>query len=388
MTLGDPVSDDPSLTTASPLPSSLPSTLLSDVSHPSILVLSVKESSWGTVALLDKASNNYVPWSQHITHILHLSSGLDIYLKSSFKGPDPDFKPHNWEINDAAVQAFLLMKCAPSEHEFVENCETAQDIWSTLQKRHVHQGPMSQITLIQEALALCYYSSTLFSAMALLYRDLNRWIWDMGAPTPEGFLCILMLLGLSSDPSLSAVRDSIISGLSSATPECPYTSADIVTRLDYEQQAHSMAIAQTVLVPAEAHAARSSTTSDIKQSICSNCKKSRHTAEFCVQPNGGMAGKSIAEAQQARDAKHGKKPKEKSKDSTTGTTGMAGSIIKSGHQAYIVDADGKAHEIVGLSTTSSSLTDSATSSKRMTLTQLIPWSWTLCAQWMFMNTRI
>ena len=362
MTLGDSVSDDPSPTTASPLPSSSPTTLSSDVSHPSISVLSVKESSWGTVALLDKASNNYAPWSRHVTRVLRLSSGLDIYLKSSFKAPDPDFEPRayrNWEINDAAVQAFLLMKCAASEHEFVENCETAQDIWSTLQKRHVHQGPMSQITLIQEALALRYSSSTLFSATTLLYRDLNRRIWDMGAPTPEGFLCILMLLGLSSDPSLSAVRDSIISGLSSATPDRPYTSADIVTRLDYEQQARSMAIAQTVPVPAEAHAARSSATSDIKQSICSNCKKSRHTAEFCVQPNGGMAGKSIAEAQQARDAKRGKKPKEKSKDSTTGTTGTAGSIIKSGHQAYIVDADGKAHEIVGLSTTSSSSTDSA-----------------------------
>ena len=78
---------------------------------------------------------------------------------------------------------------------------TAQDIWSTLQKHHIHQGPMSQIT----------------------------------------FLCILMLLGLSSDESLSAVCDSIISSLSSATSEHPYTS--------------TVAIAQTVSVPAEAHIA-------------------------------------------------------------------------------------------------------------------------------------
>lgn len=42
--------------------------------------------------------------------------------------------------------------------------------------------------------------------------------------------------------------------------------------------------------------------------------------------------------------------------------GTAGSIIQSGHQAYIVDADGKAHKIVGSTisaTTSSTLSDSA-----------------------------
>jgi hypothetical protein len=58
-----------------------------------------------------------------------------------------------------------------------------------------------------------------------------------------------------------------------------------------------------------------------------------------------MAGKSIAEAQQARDAKRGKK----SKDKPHSSKGTAGSIIQSGNQAFIVDAQGKAHEIIGSS---------------------------------------
>ena len=117
----------------------------------------------------------------------------------------------------------------------------------------------------------------------------------------------------------------------------------IVDRLDYEQQSCTMTTAWSVLVPAEAHIAHSSSTSDPKQSICSNCKKPQHTAEFCIQPNGGMASKSISEAQQACDTKWGKKPKDKT------SKGPAGSIIQSGNQAYIVDADGKAHEIVNSS---------------------------------------
>ena len=71
-----------------------------------------------------------------------------------------------------------------------------------------------------------------------------------------------------------------------------------------------------------------------------------------------MAGKSISDVQQARDAKRGKKPTEKSKDTLKGT---AGSILQSGNQAFILNADGKAHEIVNAtsSSSSSSTTESA-----------------------------
>jgi len=162
-------------------------------------------------------------------------------------------------------------------------------------------------------------------------------------PTSEGFLCILMLLALSADDSLSAVHDTIVSGLSTLTSDHTYTLADIVAHLDYEQQAHSMTVARTVSVPAEAHVTHGSS-NDSKQSICSNCKKPCHTSEFCIQPGGSMAGKSIAEAQQAHDAKHGKKGKDKLKDNQKGA---AGNVIQVGNQAFIVNADGNTCEIIG-----------------------------------------
>ena len=112
---------------------------------------------------------------------------------------------------------------------------------------------MSQVTLIQEALSIRYSLSTPFAETMLLLCDLNRHIWDMGAPTSEGFLCILMLLALSADDSLSVVHDAIVSGLSSSTSD--RASTEIVAHLNFEQQAHSMAIAHTVPVPAEAHVA-------------------------------------------------------------------------------------------------------------------------------------
>jgi len=148
MTLGDSISDNPVMT---------------PTLSPSVSIQSMKETSWGDVPLLDKTSNNYMAWSQHVACILRLSSGLDLSLNSSFPTPDPHLEPctnHYWKINNSAVQAFLFMKCAPSKHPFIESCTSAEDIWLTLQKCHVHQGPMSQVTLIQEALAVCYLSST------------------------------------------------------------------------------------------------------------------------------------------------------------------------------------------------------------------------------------
>lgn len=69
-------------------------------------------------------------------------------------------------------------------------------------------GPCHRVTLVQEALAVRYSAST------LTLRHLNCRIWDMGALTPERFLCSLMLLALSADAYLSAVRNAIVSGLS------------------------------------------------------------------------------------------------------------------------------------------------------------------------------
>jgi len=180
MTLGDSISSDPASTPTLPHMDSLsplPHTpLSSNISHPSVSLQSMKETSWGTVPLLNKTSNNYTAWSRHVVCILWLSSGLDLYLDGSLAAPDPHLEPRAhcyWKINNTAVQAFIFMKCAPSEHSFIETCESTKDIWMTLQKHHVHQGPMSQVTLIQEALTVCYSSSTPFAETTLILHDLN-----------------------------------------------------------------------------------------------------------------------------------------------------------------------------------------------------------------------
>lgn len=336
---------------ATPSPSSSPMTDMSssisqawdalklDVTHPSISSLHVNEGHWGPHALLDKTLNNWPSWSQHMILVLRLSKGLHAYINPKSTCPLESVEPRahrNYLSNDDTVRAFILMKCADAEHPTIISCDTAVDMWAALQLRHEQQGPISQITLLQEAFAVRYSPNVPFSETTLIFQKLNKRIWDMGTPTPENFLCILMLIGLSSDSTFLALRDSVISGLAAATTSVPYTSVDIIKRLDFEQQCRAAS------KPLDALLVRGNTTSRSSSSsstvFCLNCKKPHHTAKFCIATGGGMAGKTLAEAQLARQEERDR--------GRTKSKGPLNVIKGTNDRAYILDSDGQMREIL------------------------------------------
>ncbi|KAF8237345.1 hypothetical protein L208DRAFT_1071835, partial [Tricholoma matsutake] len=185
-------------------------------------------------------------------------------------------------------------KCAPSEASLIEDCISTKDIWAVLSACHKLQGPTLQVTMIQEAFAIRYSASTPFADMTTKLCDLNKRIWDMGAPMAESFLIILMLLTLVS-PDLTNAHNSVVNGISS-TLTSPYMSLSIMARLDLEQTVCAMDSSYPRLITSEAHIACPNSK---MVEVCSNCMKPHHTAPFCIQPGGGMAGKTVAETQSA-----------------------------------------------------------------------------------------
>ena len=156
MTLADSTSGNPASLPTSPTSSSpLPHTpIVTDISHLSVSIQSVKETSWGDVPLHDKTLNNYAAWRLHVVEVLQLSSGLDLYLDGLFPAPNPQLEPCAncyWRINNTAVWAFLCMKCAPSECPFVEKCTTAQDVWSTWKFAMSIKGPCHRSLLFRKS---------------------------------------------------------------------------------------------------------------------------------------------------------------------------------------------------------------------------------------------
>jgi hypothetical protein len=122
--------------------------------------------------------------------VFQMSPVVSIAISGDVPEPDALIEPRaheNWFLNDTSVRAYIQSKCAPSEVTLIEDCKTAKDAWSILSSRHKMQGPISQVTMIQEAFPVRYSSSVPFADITTKLRDLNKRIWDMGTPTSDSF---------------------------------------------------------------------------------------------------------------------------------------------------------------------------------------------------------
>ena len=118
----------------------------------------------------------------------------------------------------------------------------------------------------------------------------------MGTPSPDLFLCILMINGLSGE--LSDVQSSLAQDLAKATADQPYKPIDICQALDVEQQlisgdkkGHDIALTTQLNCSHQNHGSLT----------CSNCKKDGHLMDYCISEGGGMAGNSIEESRAAQE---------------------------------------------------------------------------------------
>ena len=182
-----------------------------------------------------------------------------------------------------------------------------------------HVGPL-------QALDVRYlHSGEQLSVTSSRLADLNDCIWNMGTPSPDLFLCILMINALSGD--LTDVRSSLARDLAKATSDQPYTPTDIRCALDVEQQLISGdKKSRDVVLSVQSGQLRPSRTNHL---LCSNCKKPGHLSEYCISEGGGMAGKSIEESRAAR--KCDKETKLKNNTSNL-------PVVKDGNgKAYIVN---------------------------------------------------
>ncbi|KAG1887698.1 hypothetical protein F4604DRAFT_1538117, partial [Suillus subluteus] len=106
--------------------------------------------------------------------------------------------------------------------------------WSALKSRHEKVGPIAQIILIQQGLAVKYKRTERLSTTSTHLTELIRRIYVIGLPKEEDFLTILMLNAMSED--LPHVRNHIANSLATSTSSAPYGPSNIRARLDVEQQ--------------------------------------------------------------------------------------------------------------------------------------------------------
>ncbi|THU81492.1 hypothetical protein K435DRAFT_809041 [Dendrothele bispora CBS 962.96] len=242
-----------------------------------------------------------------------MNQGADAYLTGKAPELNRFAEPHaysNWWANNGSILGFMGLTISESEQEIINDATTAEEAWTKLKDRHSQEGPVKQVQLIQDALAIRYSASEKLATTSSKLTNLNKRIWAMGAPSPELFLCILMINSMSSYPELRYTRESVAQSL--ATSDGPdvdpvtepskkrFDSTDIKRALDTAQGL----IDSDHLQPIDVVLAATPNNSCPRPPIqCDNktCPKPLgHTSTYCIAPGGGMAGKTIGESKAAR----------------------------------------------------------------------------------------
>jgi hypothetical protein len=241
----------------------------------SITACRLSKTDLDKIELLDRAKNNWTSWSELMLEFFHLNL-LEGYTTGTVTRPDAMCEPlaaRNWDLNNASIVAVLRNHVSPDDKRVLDGITTAHRAWNTLCSCHQKLGPITQILKIQELLNICYSKDANLAETSYHLMEGVCAIFDMGIPTQQVFLSIIMLNALTGD--LSHVRDQVAGSLAASTTVNPFTLDDIHICLDMEQQ----------LIDADRN--RSSPT-DItlvaqggRSKTCPTCKGVQHRGQCC-----------------------------------------------------------------------------------------------------------
>nr|GAT57284.1 predicted protein [Mycena chlorophos] len=276
---------------------------------PMLRPLTLSTRGWSDDDYLSLSKANWTEWSDAVVRHIGLHAGASRFLDSNTVPPDPTlYAGHyaQWIDNDTVVRSFLASVCTPLEAEVVRAHGTAAAAWEALTRRHEQRGPVRQIRVVKDAFAVSFgEEATTFEKTLAKLKSLNKEIWAGGTPNPKAFLAALLMAALEKN------HKPIVDGLVTRQD----LSLEVVEKaiLDKAEIGNGPAsdVGRVAFATVAGKPAR-------KKDTCTtpNCKyPDTHTTPFCVSEGGGMAGKTIREAQQAQKAAREKKSG--SKDTST-----------------------------------------------------------------------
>ncbi|KAG1819726.1 uncharacterized protein BJ212DRAFT_1219647, partial [Suillus subaureus] len=151
--------------------------------------------------------------------------------------PDPSLdlsSVGHWDLNNLCIMAALPTCSSSEEQEFLHGYTNAHLAWDALKSCHEKVGPIAQILLIQQALAIKYVCSERLSTTSTTLHDLVCCIYTISIPKEEDFLTIMMLNAMAED--LLHIQNHIADTLTTSTITNPYGPSHICSCLDVEQQ--------------------------------------------------------------------------------------------------------------------------------------------------------
>lgn len=299
--------------------------LSSDASNPSVSERIIRHR-WNAPKF-SHANGNFSQWTKHLKDALILNGIYSYVFSPAIPCPDAASEPHahaNWSMNDRLAITFIKSVLEEVELRDLLVTNGAATCYEDLKSRARREGPIKQIALLQEALSTyCSHFEPLPVTVGRI-TDIVKRTFDVGDVTRELFTCIALLNSLN-DPSFDGLQNSVSTLLSAGTKEKPCDPVDIRLLMENAQNILNSKASSAQNTALSAKEGIKSRSTDIpshnhgpEATCCKNCHALRrpcrgHTKLFCIQKGGGMAGKSIVEAQAAQKASR----KKVSRDSTS-----------------------------------------------------------------------
>ncbi|KAF8800456.1 hypothetical protein BYT27DRAFT_7216956 [Phlegmacium glaucopus] len=249
---------------------------------------------------LDKDKGNWKTWSTEVLDLLDMA-GLGSYLTDGAETAPPvltQLNAHrNWVTNDRSVRGFLRSSISATERDLVSSLPGAKETWHKLESYHLEEGPIKQAN--QNALTVRIdRDDQMMTKVRGLRDDLRRAFHMQGGINEDTFVTIVALQALST--GLGHSRAIIQRDFRASTPTSPYTVDNLIDFLEQEYQmflGDKQRIAKSdsaIIFAAQSHQKGKTLI------LCIICKKHGHSAQWCIRPGGGMAGKTIEESKEAQ----------------------------------------------------------------------------------------
>ena len=258
----------------------------------------INDPSWPADLRLDCSLSNWPEWSRRLK-LLCKRQGFGPWLEGSLPAPDPTEQRayHIWTINDQSLTGFILQYVSEEDYKDVCDLPNSRAIFAELRNRHEKLGPQSQILLLEKAIRTEFTPGVRLTQTWDELDTLIRRIKAIGALDYDRLQIACAIKGLGKH------YENLQSILQSITNMPNFTIKDIHRRIAEEDQLIRSREEQGLL---PSSAALISQTKTRAKTTCSHCKRVGHFAEFCVQPGGKMAGRSLEEAKAAYRASRGR----------------------------------------------------------------------------------
>jgi len=269
-------------------------------SDPLYTVLQVNDHSWPATFILDRDKANWNEWSHHLKLLCKTLCLLD-WLDPAFIPPDPalDAWGHRiYLLNDQSLTGFILRHISQLDYKAVWELPTSHAVYAELQHRHKKLGSHTQILLIKKVMKIEFCPGT---CIAQTWDEIDMVIKKIKAISPLDYDQLKTAIAIKA---LGRHYKHLQSQIQSITRQQKISVVDVASCLLQEDD-HIHNHEEQGLLPistafaAQAPALGTCAPGSCPRPTCSHCKHTGHLVDFCIQPGGKMAGRTIKDAMAA-----------------------------------------------------------------------------------------